>query len=46
MCDRPLRDLTLKPDGQRAATLARPDIHIVKGDLDDEATLRSALAGA
>jgi len=41
-----LRGLTRKPDGERAAALARQGIDIVKGDLDDEATLRRALAGA
>ena len=37
-----LRGLTRVPDGERAAALAR---YGVKGDLDDEATLRRALAG-
>ena len=43
-----LRGLTRKPDSERAAALARHgvDVDIVKGDLDDEATLRRALAGA
>jgi uncharacterized protein YbjT (DUF2867 family) len=41
-----LRGLTRKPDSERAAALARQGIDIVKGDLDDEATLRRALAGA
>src|SRR5262249_29896332 len=41
-----LRGLTRRPDSQRAAALARHGIDIVKGDLDDEATLRRALAGA
>ena len=41
-----LRGMTRKPDGDRAAALARQGIDIVKGDLDDEATLRRALAGA
>src|SRR6202023_1594489 len=41
-----LRGLTRKPDSERAATLARQGVDIVKGDLDDEATLRPALAGA
>jgi uncharacterized protein YbjT (DUF2867 family) len=41
-----LRGLTRKPDSQRAAALARQGIDIVKGDLDDEASLRRALAGA
>ena len=41
-----LRGLTREPDRQRAAALARQGVDIVKGDLDDEATLRRALAGA
>src|SRR5205814_329106 len=41
-----LRGLTRKPDSERAAALARQGVDIVKGDLDDEATLRDALAGA
>jgi len=41
-----LRGLTRKPDSERAAALARQGIDIVKGDLDDEVTLRRALAGA
>src|SRR5436189_4201924 len=41
-----LRGLTRKPDSERAAALARQGVDIVKGDLDDEATLRRALAGA
>ena len=41
-----LRGLTRKPDGERVAALARQGIDIVKGDLDDEATLRRALSGA
>src|SRR5258706_6641168 len=41
-----LRGLTRMPDGERAAALARHGVDIVKGDLDDEATLRRALAGA
>jgi uncharacterized protein YbjT (DUF2867 family) len=40
-----LRGLTRTPDSQRAAALARHGIDVVKGDLDDEATLRRALAG-
>ncbi|HSU88679.1 MAG TPA: NmrA family NAD(P)-binding protein, partial [Terriglobia bacterium] len=40
-----LRGLTRTPDSQRAAALARRGIDVVKGDLDDEATLRRALAG-
>jgi len=41
-----LRGLTRTPNSERAAALARQGIDIVKGDLDDEATLRRALAGA
>ena len=41
-----LRGLTRKPEGERAAALARQGVDIVKCDLDDEATLRRALAGA
>jgi uncharacterized protein YbjT (DUF2867 family) len=40
-----LSGLTRKPDSERAAALARHGVDIVKGDLDDEATLRRALAG-
>ena len=41
-----LRGLTRKPDSERAAALARVGVDVVKGDLDDEATLRRALASA
>src|SRR4029453_3925251 len=43
-----LRGLTRKPESEQAAALARHgvDVDIIKGDLDDEATLRRALAGA
>jgi uncharacterized protein YbjT (DUF2867 family) len=41
-----LRGLTRMPDSARAAALAREGGGVVKGDLDDEATLRRALAGA
>jgi uncharacterized protein YbjT (DUF2867 family) len=41
-----LRGLSRKPDGERAAALARSGVEIIKGDLDDEVTLRRALAGA
>src|SRR2546423_3876553 len=41
-----LRGLTRKPGSERAAALARNGVDIVKGDLDDNATLRRALAGA
>src|SRR5258705_12358713 len=41
-----LRGLTRKPESEPAAALARQGVDVVKGDLDDEATLRRALAGA
>ena len=41
-----LRGLTRKPESERAAALTRQGIEIVKGDLDDEATLHPALTGA
>src|SRR6202047_3492111 len=41
-----LRGLTRKPNSERAAALARHGVDVVKGDLDDEATLHRALAGA
>jgi uncharacterized protein YbjT (DUF2867 family) len=41
-----LRGLTRKPDSERAAALARLGVDVVKGDMDDEAALRPALAGA
>src|SRR6266478_6411095 len=34
-----VRGLTRKPDSERAAALARHGVDVVKGDLDDEATL-------
>src|SRR6202023_4076063 len=40
-----LRGLTRKPDSERATALAGHGVDIVKGDLDDEATLRRALTG-
>src|SRR6267378_3460853 len=40
------RGLTRKPDSERAAALARNGVDVVKGDLDDDATLRRALEGA
>jgi len=40
-----LRGLTRKPESERAVALARRGVDVVKGDLDDEATLRRALAG-
>ena len=41
-----LRGLTRKPESEHAAALVRHGVDVVKGDLDDEATLRRALAGA
>ncbi|HET9401872.1 MAG TPA: NmrA/HSCARG family protein [Candidatus Acidoferrales bacterium] len=41
-----LRGLTRKPDSAQASGLARQGVEIIKGDLDDEATLRRALTGA
>src|SRR5579872_1544674 len=41
-----LRGLTRKPESERAAALAHQGIKIVKGDFDDEASLRHALTGA
>jgi uncharacterized protein YbjT (DUF2867 family) len=41
-----LRGLTRKPESEQATALAGQGVDIVKGDLDDEATLRRALAGA
>jgi uncharacterized protein YbjT (DUF2867 family) len=41
-----LRGLTRKPESEQAAALARYGVDVVKGDLDDAATLRRALAGA
>jgi uncharacterized protein YbjT (DUF2867 family) len=41
-----LRGMTRKPDSERAIALARNGVEVVQGDLDDEATLRRALASA
>jgi uncharacterized protein YbjT (DUF2867 family) len=41
-----LRGLTRKPESEQATALARDGIEVVKGDLDEEAKLRRALAGA
>jgi uncharacterized protein YbjT (DUF2867 family) len=41
-----LRGLTRNPESERAAALAGRGVDVVKGDLDDEATLRRALTGA
>ena len=40
-----LRGLTRKPDSDQAKALAREGVEIVAGDLDDESSLRKALAG-
>lgn len=40
-----LRGVTRKPESEQAVAHARQGVEIVKGDLDDEASLRSALAG-
>src|ERR1700733_10811125 len=40
-----LHGLTRNPDSEQATALTRQGVDIVKGDLDDEATLRGALAG-
>jgi uncharacterized protein YbjT (DUF2867 family) len=41
-----LRGLTRKPESAHAQTLAQQGVEIIKGDLDDEASLRRALQGA
>jgi uncharacterized protein YbjT (DUF2867 family) len=41
-----LRGMTRKPDSDRATALMRDDVEIVAGDLDDESSLRKAMAGA
>jgi uncharacterized protein YbjT (DUF2867 family) len=41
-----LRGLTRDPVSERSTALARAGIEVVKGDLDDDAALRSVLAGA
>jgi len=41
-----LRGMTRKPESEPAAALARDGVEVVKGDLDDETSLRPALAGA
>ena len=40
-----VRGLTRKPESEHATALARQGVDLVKGDLDDEATLRKALTG-
>src|SRR5260370_6028642 len=41
-----LRGMTRKPDSEQGAALAGHGVDIVKGDFDDEASLRHALASA
>lgn len=41
-----LRGMTRKPDGEAAKKLAARGVEVVSGDLEDEASLKSALAGA
>ena len=41
-----LRALTRNPEGAAARALAARGVTVVRGDLDDEASIRSALAGA
>jgi len=41
-----LRGMTRNPEGDAAKALAGQGVEIVRGDLDDEASLRTALAGA
>ena len=41
-----LRAMTRKPESEQATALARRGVDVITGDLDDEATLRQALAGA
>lgn len=41
-----LRALTRKPESDKARALAAKGVEVVKGDLDDEASLKAALKGA
>src|SRR6201986_3007335 len=41
-----VRGLTRKPENERAVALAHKGIEMVKGDLNDDTSLRHALAGA
>lgn len=41
-----LRALTRNPDSDKAKALAAQDVQVIKGDLDDEASLKAALQGA
>ena len=42
----PVRAMTRKPDGEAAKRLADKGAEVVRGDLDDEASLRRAIKGA
>ena len=42
----PVRAMTRKPDGETARALAAKGAEVVRGDLDDEASIRSAMNGA
>ena len=42
----PVRAMTRKPDGEAARALAAKGAEVVRGDLDDEASIRSAMNGA
>lgn len=42
----PVRAMTRKPDGEAARGLAAKGAEVVRGDLDDEASIRSAMKGA
>src|SRR5262245_16109765 len=42
----PVRAMTRKPDGDPAKALAKQGVEVVKGDLDDPASLERALTGA
>ena len=41
-----LRGMTRKPESDHAKAFARDGVEIVAGDLDDESSLKKALAGA
>jgi uncharacterized protein YbjT (DUF2867 family) len=41
-----IRAMTRKPESEKAQALARKGVHIVKGDFNDPASLKPALAGA
>jgi uncharacterized protein YbjT (DUF2867 family) len=41
-----LRGMTRKPDSDHAKAFARDGVEVVAGDLDDEASLKKAMAGA